>query len=354
MIVGKKYAPYGWFKELFGFEETVKAVYKNIDIVNSNGTEILKSKMNGKEYFPGHFELRSLNSFAVPHKHSNGKLNIIHGYGTSGKTFLVHALESQSRPEMNGATFQVASNFNCLEFTSEMQTAADGVTGYVLDHTQGPSVSLATGASLLYRNYFVNHSSGKIGQIDEEIRLLGGTVLDKFVQHGYPIINQHASAALGSVDLSNLKIGVHKNCQVTTTKSDRFFCHVNPGQFVHQVFTAALNFSGTVYGCGTTLKIAKKLLEDEYRATILCAYENSMMFPDRPGSKKLALTLLGGGVFNNPSEMICQAICACEELIVKSGLDVDVVCFSDPDFQQTFPYLEKTMMATGGRVIEAM
>lgn len=351
-MIGKKYAPYGWFRELFGFEETPKAVYKNIKLFESNGTKILKSLANGKEYRPGTFELRTLSSFPTPNK-SNGKLNIIHGGGMSGNTSLVNALEAQSRPDMNGATFQVASNFNCLEFTSESQTAADGITDYVLDHTQGPNVSMATGASLLYRNYFVKHSNGKVGQIDQEIRLLENTCLDKFVQHGYPIISRDAASQLPDEDFSELKIGVHRNCQVTTTRCGRDLCHVEGGQFVHQVFTAALNFSGTVHPCDRTLRIAEKLLEREYRATILCAYENSLLFPERKGARKLSLTLLGGGVFNNPSSMICKAICACEDLIVKSGLDVDVVCFSDADFKQNFPYLEKTMVATGGCVIDA-
>ena len=40
--------------------------------------------------------------------------------------------------EFPGATFQVASQFNCLEFVGPSVTPEDGVTGYAWDKTQGP------------------------------------------------------------------------------------------------------------------------------------------------------------------------------------------------------------------------
>lgn len=57
-----------------------------------------------------------------------------------------------------GATFQVASNFNCLEFMSSKGSAKQGITKYVYDMTQGPAASISAAPGTLYRNYFVRHT----------------------------------------------------------------------------------------------------------------------------------------------------------------------------------------------------
>ncbi|KPA85480.1 hypothetical protein ABB37_01771 [Leptomonas pyrrhocoris] len=51
------------------------------------------------------------------------------------------------------AFFQVASQFNSLEFVSPDVTPEDGVTHYVYDRTQGPACALACMAGTAYRNY---------------------------------------------------------------------------------------------------------------------------------------------------------------------------------------------------------
>ena len=57
-------------------------------------------------------------------------------------------------PELDGALFQVASQFNLLEMTGPSATPEDGVTRYSADHTQGPACAIAAGAATIYRNYF--------------------------------------------------------------------------------------------------------------------------------------------------------------------------------------------------------
>ena len=349
-IIGKAFPPIQWFPKLFGFEETTKAVYENLKVEERSDNTYLISKANSMEYQCGRFAIRDIPSFEKPSKFANGRLNIIHGHGNEGKTELVNVLLSQGLPEFNGATFQVASNFNCLEFVSPNQTAEDGVTHYVFDNTQGPNASMATGASLVYRNYFVRHGPNT-GQVREEINLLNNTPLGKFVQHGYPIIGPRDLPTCDMNAMEKAMIGVHQHCQVTTTRSGRHLSCVKPGQFVNQVFTAALNFGGTVTPNALTLELAKKLLLAQYTATILAAWENSKLYPNLPGSHKLVLTLLGGGVFNNPLNTITDAISNCEELIAKSGLDVTLVCFSDDSFHHVYPQLKDTLRATHGKII---
>jgi hypothetical protein len=57
-------------------------------------------------------------------------------------------------PELAGALFQVASQFNLLEMAGPSVTPEDGVTRYAGDHTQGPACAIAAGAATIYRNYF--------------------------------------------------------------------------------------------------------------------------------------------------------------------------------------------------------
>jgi hypothetical protein len=65
---------------------------------------------------------------------------------------------THSDPKLNGATFQAASQFNCLEFASADGVPEKGIAVYELDCTQGPACAIACAASTAstaYRNYLV-------------------------------------------------------------------------------------------------------------------------------------------------------------------------------------------------------
>ena len=350
MASGREYRRELWFERLFGFRETVPAVYRNFVVEEGEDHVVLVSKANGRRFNAGRFTLQTVDSFASLQPAGGGSLNIIKGDGKIS----TNALEAQALPEFNGATFLAASNFNCLEFTSSTGCASHGVTNYVHDHTQGPYTALGAGAAVVYRNYFVKHESGKVGQLEEEVNLLKNTPLAKTMSHGYCIINKTNLKSLRSFNWSNLSnfyVGVHENCQVTTKQVGTMFADVTGDQIVHQVYAAAFNFGGSVLCCEETLEIAKWLLKAEYAATIRAAWNNSIKYPGRPGSKKLVLTLLGGGVFKNPKELICEAITSCEQLIIDSGLEVYVVCFTNSIFQQVYPLLKDTVARTNGKII---
>jgi hypothetical protein len=263
----------------------------------------------------------------------------------------VNILEVQSNPAFDGATFLAASNFNCLEFMNENMSAGEGITRYHRDHTQGPYCALAAGPAILYRNYFVPHG-GEIGQLAKELELLGDTPIAKYVQHGRPIIKD--SSELAQYDWktmdSKFLIGLHENCQVTTTQVGTKFADAPPGRIIHQVYAAAFDFRRIVVD-DTMMEIARRMLTAEYKATILAAWEMSRKYPGRAGSNKLSLTLLGGGVFRNPFPLICDTIMACEEVLVQSGLEAYVVCYDDRSFANVHPLLRGMMERTGGREI---
>ena len=77
-------------------------------------------------------------------------------------------------PAYEGALFQVASQFNLLEMTSEHVTPEQGVARYAYDHTQGPACAMAAGAATIYRNYCVPVGD-RIGQTsDRQLDALAG------------------------------------------------------------------------------------------------------------------------------------------------------------------------------------
>ena len=343
-----------WFEHLFGFRESLAAVKENFVVEEKEDHVELTSKVNNRTFNVGTFAVRNISSFKDLPEVGGGKLNIIHGRGGRGCTRLVDVLQAESEPEFDGATFLAASNFNCLEFVSGSQTAKDGVTGYVYDRTQGPFCVLATGPAVVYRNYFVKHD-GVEGQLEKDIELLANTPINAYVKNGYPYIDREASDKLKEHDWSNLDqfmVGIHSNLEVTTTRGGEGFVDAPPGRIVHHVFGAALSYTYYCHTDETTLMIGEALLRAQYQATILAGWEHSLKFPGRAGSKRVVLTLLGGGVFGNSMEMIAEAIASCKDLIVKSGLEVYVVCFSDGSFREILPLLESVMQETHGKVIE--
>ena len=69
-------------------------------------------------------------------------------------------------PENEGAVFQAASQFNCLEMVGPGVTPARGVAIYFNDPTQGPKCALCCPAGTIFRNYLWNGSGQGREQID--------------------------------------------------------------------------------------------------------------------------------------------------------------------------------------------
>jgi hypothetical protein len=122
-------------------------------------------------------------------------------------------------------------------------------------------------------------------------------------------------------------------------------------QRIHQVFGATLGFNGRVKLDDTSGRVGRKMVEEFYRATILAAWENSLLFPGRPGSRKCFLTIVGGGVFLNPPEFVGEAIGKCQQTIVDSGLEVFFVIWSRKRGDRFFEVVAPVVEATGGSVI---
>ena len=351
-----------FFIGTFGFRESRDSVYSNIEVNKTDEGNIVYDKVNGKKWNSGIFQVLNFDQIPKHPKRGGGKLHIIRGNGSKAANFyLVDVLSSQGHPSNDGATYLAASNFNALEFVSSGQTAANGISGYPYDRTQGPYCAIACGPSILYRNYFVSvPGSRSIGQFSKEINLLEDTPIK--VVHGYAKISKSDSKDLQKsgfdfTNLSKYKVASHKNCQVTMTQKDGQFVAVEPEngkqpQIAHHVYAAAFNLNGDVCVDNFTIKITESLIYAQYRNTILCAWDNSIQYPGREGSNKLYLTILGGGVFGNPIELICEQIVKCKDLIVDSGLDVYVVCFNNWVYSKVYPILKGVINSTGGSIVE--
>lgn len=313
-----------WFKTLFGFRESsYERTQKRFALEGHR----LRSLENNRLFTIGEFSTPSLaelrekaHTMAKP-----GRPRISHQ--VTGDALLLH-----SQPENAGALFQVASQFNCLEFPGPRSVPEDGVTGYAMDSTQGPACSLAAAAATVYRNYLVP-LGGQEGQTRErQIDNLSGLAdaLDtrgRFwrVENGYVFSTTEDLAALRAAMadhereelLSAVRIGLHR--QVGVTFSDRFTPILEGEPIVSQAFCSAVSCAYSGISTEEWKELATLVLDATYEATLLAAAIDAA---EGKGSGKVWLTLVGGGVFGNEMAWITSAIR--RALLATQDLDLDV------------------------------
>uniref|UniRef100_A0A0G4HQF2 Uncharacterized protein n=1 Tax=Chromera velia CCMP2878 TaxID=1169474 RepID=A0A0G4HQF2_9ALVE len=168
-----------WFASEFGCEEGDFQVTQQQLFSYDYKDNILTSSKSKQTFFVGEFTTPSVGELAAmltalpaaiteedKEKETEGKekkksnlafLNI------TGDVRTFHRL-----PENAGAVFQVASQFNCLEMVGPGVTPQHGVTGYAMDHTQGPACALSCPAGTVYRNYFVPVNAKGVAQTSKE------------------------------------------------------------------------------------------------------------------------------------------------------------------------------------------
>jgi len=131
-----------WFTQLFGFSEADAAdVQRKLLLEDVQGTCHLLSTVNGEVYNVGCFRTPSLadlieratttDDVAGESASSFPRSSRLSVETVMGDVSVLHAM-----PENRHATFQVASQFNCLEFAHPSALPESGVTNYVYDRTQ--------------------------------------------------------------------------------------------------------------------------------------------------------------------------------------------------------------------------
>ena len=184
----------------------------------------------------------------------------------------------------NGTLFQVASNFNCHELGSPQRSVFSGkyITQLMVDCTQGPS---AAGGAVF--GAFLRVAQHR----QEEINLLDETLLTHF--NGKLYNNDRISEL--KPDL--IKIGLHTNVMANFCRSDFHFEYNPNGPIIDQVFTSTCIFENKH---DRYYDLAEILLEKAYEGTYLAAIARQ--------SPKIVLTLIGGGTFYNPMNIIVDKI----------------------------------------------
>lgn len=223
-------------------------------------------------------------------------------------------------PQNQGAVFQVASQFNCLEMPHSQVKPDSGITQYDNDHTQGPTCAVACSAGTIYRNYFVN-THGQGGKKGKQIDCLAecGEVLgnekETFwkMQNGYALPTDHKSIAklrrkiyaqflMSREAMSKIRVGVQWNTEVVKEQ-------IRPNQGHHcvtQVYCSAVPIS---YATNSKMRdfepFAKLILDAAYHATFAVAAIKALESKKRID---LFLTKVGGGMFGNRSRWVVESI----------------------------------------------
>lgn len=146
-----------WFEALFGFQE-VDGIKEHLVLEGSR----LRSLVNGHSYAVG--------SFTTPSLAELRGLDRQLGAGAPEKRLHLHHLATGDvfdmlcSPDNRLATFQAASQFNCLEMPNDEVTPEKGITQYAQDGTQGPACALAAAPATVFRNYFLPMPDGREGQ----------------------------------------------------------------------------------------------------------------------------------------------------------------------------------------------
>ena len=353
-----------WFHRLFGFREKAdgtpqrwreiksKFVLEPGD-ANPRAPQTLRSSVNGKRWQVGVLSTPTLGELKMAAKTAlerkrlgdpaflRGRSRVDYEYGDI-------ALLLKDDERYSHATFQVASQFNCLEFIHPDKRREDGIGIYENDKTQGPACSIACGPATVVRNYFaedlgfepeINNLQDTIEQLDGKyVHVIGGYTLPQH-QEALADLRLHldklnvfrdgsSGTNTNQADLSCLKaadegsagachlrlltesvrVGVHAGVEVTGTRWGTM-PFSNPRHLVTQVFCSACSVA---YDASSSKHdwepLSRIALDAAYEACAWAAVVEACRHNGAMGSSTLVLTILGGGAFGNPFAWIADAI----------------------------------------------
>jgi hypothetical protein len=370
-----------WFTTLFGFRESdydYAGIQKMFKFDSESGT--LTSTANGKTFRVGHFSTPSLSELRekrIAQAGGDGKDvgEVGDGEAAVGDENNVEQMVGdkknagdkrsrnlklsvefgdvsrfQADPENEHAVFQVASQFNCLEFVGPSVTPEHGVTGYVSDRTQGPACSVSCGPATVVRNYFVpvdRNNTKDLGQkadkminnLEDFMQASGNEKGTYFkVQGGYTMTTgcpgtlKEFNSKLKDIPsdelMQTIRVGVHEYVQVTSHTWGTSLVE-EPGHTITQVFASA---AAVGYNKGTSsdwAPLSQLILDASYEAALHVGLESLRRHgKDTKSAGTVYLTLLGGGVFGNRTAWIVDAIDRACDKFCEEYLDVRVVLYS--------------------------
>lgn len=322
-------------------------------------------------------ELRDATKIMTP---GGGIFNVVEAIDPHKNDDVLKKVDSgalQALAQNKDAVFQIASNFNGLEFVGPKGHQVHNLTSYLRDNTQGPFASISGFPGLVLRDYYVFHTATtadtpgsptqaqlalaknpyiwgqskddkKTNTNNGQINFLDQTNIP--VKQGYVILD-NTTINNPEDEIEKMKIGYHGNLQVTFGFKEYSGKHHekvdDTTQIINQVFTAAMD---TTRNANTpeNKKVAQAILRAAYEGTLRAA-----LFK---GKKNVILTLIGGGVFENDIRWIANVIKDLENLIISSGLNVTLIVFNSAGYDQTmWKGAETTLLdvvkATGGTLM---
>lgn len=319
-----------WFEKITGFREIgYEETRSRLWVADGR----LHSTHNTRSYGVGVLETPSVaelrtRAFAVMER-STPRLKVS---CVSGDVRRMHV-----DPQNERALFQVASQFNLLEMTSDRVKPEHGVTRYETDRTQGPACAIAAGAATIYRNYFAPVDGGTGQTRTRQIDCLkdlgaalgnGGDGALWTMENGYAMCTERGLAtieerlaACSSEEIddlrSRLRIGLHWEVELTEG--------AEPAHSVSQAFCSALpvSYSRLQVPAERWRRFATLVLEAAYEATLLAALLNL----EQTACRLVFLTRVGGGAFGNDEQWILSAMTRALELVQCCELDVRIVSY---------------------------
>lgn len=225
-----------------------------------------------------------------------------------------------------GALFQVASQFNCLEAPDACIVP---VADYLHDPTQGPRAAVSCFPGALLRHYAAPRPDGsRFVQTEdgEQLNLLEAVCAPGVarVENGY-LMDQNIddpSTFLRWLDerADELRVGLHCGVEVVLGYAWDGGVPEAPDLRIAQVFTSTL--AGGGYSRGRLdpawfQAVCERLQRAAQLGTLLGAAA--------AGAERVVLTLIGGGVFGNSIPMIFRSICEAVDEAQRLGARLDVV-----------------------------
>lgn len=200
--------------------------------------------------------------------------------------------------------FQGASQFNALEMINIDTTPYDGIEVYINDNTQGPRTALSCAPGTFVRNYYITTIYGSQFNALEYLKISH--------LNGYLIWGTSPQDIEKKINHDNVMIPCMIYTQVVgVTKSNAVNKHVSQ-KLVHQIYSSAAPVNSYRNGGDrqTQLNIASKILTAQYTGIIgmgllLHTFDKARTQLKRP---RINLTMVGGGVFNVPDNIIIDAI----------------------------------------------
>jgi hypothetical protein len=225
----------------------------------------------------------------------------------------IGALQATAAP---GSLFQVASQFNCLEAPGSFVTP---VADYLHDPTQGPRASISAFPATLVRHYAAPGTGGT-----RFVQRTGGPQLDLLADVCDPGVAAVRSGYLRATDIAQptafaraledrfeaIAVGVHDGAEVVLGADWTGGVDGAPHRTIAQVLTSTI--AGGMYGDLGEEAAAAVI----YRQLQRAAYLGTLLAAAALGKRRVALTLIGGGVFANPIAAIWDAILWASDQVV--------------------------------------